>query len=116
MPRSVSNRGSYRSFVLRLWQSAPGGDWRASVQDVQSGERHHFADLNQLQRYLLDRTVTEPMAASDPFIDIAESDWQRLGDNACHLDDKSQDSSSVEGNVAHEGARRSEDTESDALK
>ena len=44
----------YHSYLLRLWQvqEEAGPGWRASLEDVQSGELHGFEDLEALQRYL----------------------------------------------------------------
>ena len=44
----------YHSYLLRLWQvqEEGGAGWRASLEDVQSGELHGFEDLAALQRYL----------------------------------------------------------------
>lgn len=43
----------YHSYLLRLWRVKQDGDaWRASLEDVQSGELHGFADLDALLRYL----------------------------------------------------------------
>ena len=40
----------YRAYLLRLWQVRSGGQlvWRASLEDVHSGERHGFATLVDL--------------------------------------------------------------------
>ena len=44
----------YHSYLLRLWQA--NGErapiWRASLEDVQTGERHSFADLARLSAFL----------------------------------------------------------------
>ncbi len=44
----------YAAYLLRLWQVT--GDrrliWRASLEDVCTGERHGFADLEQLIAFL----------------------------------------------------------------
>jgi hypothetical protein len=42
----------YHAGLLRLWRDGPGGPWRASLQDAESGERIGFADLEQLFAYL----------------------------------------------------------------
>ena len=44
----------YRAYLLRLWQVRSGGqlEWRASLEDVRSGERHGFATLDLLITYL----------------------------------------------------------------
>lgn len=49
-----SRKGSYRAYLLRLWQVCDGGrlDWRASLEDAHSGERRGFARLADLVRFL----------------------------------------------------------------
>jgi hypothetical protein len=42
----------YHAGLLRLWRDGPGGPWRASLQDAESGERVGFADLERLFAYL----------------------------------------------------------------
>jgi hypothetical protein len=45
----------YQSYLLRLWKEglAPGSVWRASLQNVATGECTNFANLNELFRFLL---------------------------------------------------------------
>ena len=44
----------YHSYLLRLWQvqTEAGSGWRASLEDVQTGELLGFEDLAALQRFL----------------------------------------------------------------
>ncbi len=44
----------YVAYLLRLWQVTSGGGrvWRASLQDVQTGERQGFASVAQLIAFL----------------------------------------------------------------
>ncbi|MCE7985167.1 MAG: hypothetical protein DYG89_28675 [Caldilinea sp. CFX5] len=51
-PSQIEERHSY---LLRLWRSGADGAWRASLQSVQTGERHMFADLASLLTFLLER-------------------------------------------------------------
>jgi hypothetical protein len=46
---------AYRSYVLRLWRSSTEetADWRASLEEVQTGERLGFASLEALIEHLL---------------------------------------------------------------
>lgn len=44
--------GRYRSYLLRLWQEAPGGECRVLLQDVVSNEPHYFTNLESLFAYL----------------------------------------------------------------
>ena len=54
----------YHAALLRLWRERPGGMWRASLQDAESGERFGFADLERLFAYLLRLTSEAPDAAA----------------------------------------------------
>jgi hypothetical protein len=42
------------AYVLRLWRvtDAASPVWRASLQDIRTGERHGFADVDGACRYL----------------------------------------------------------------
>ena len=42
----------YRAFLLRVWTRAEGGDARASIRDVDTGEAHAFDDLDKLREWL----------------------------------------------------------------
>jgi hypothetical protein len=52
----------YHAGLLRLWRNGPHGPWRVSLQDVESGERLGFADLEQLFAYLRQLTCDAPNA------------------------------------------------------
>jgi hypothetical protein len=66
--------GLYKSYVLRVWQA--GGPahvvWRASLEDVHTGERLGFAGLEQLFAFLLHQarggpeSETAAIAPDDP--------------------------------------------------
>jgi hypothetical protein len=47
-------RQRYLSYLLRLWQTSDGRGavWRASLQSPGSGERHGFANLEELMDFL----------------------------------------------------------------
>lgn len=51
---------TYRSYLLRLWQVKQNGDvgWRASLEEAGTNQRHAFADLEALFRYLVTETET----------------------------------------------------------
>lgn len=51
--------GGYRSYLLRLWREKVDVDWRASLQNVLTGERHVFANLEQLFVFLKGSLKTE---------------------------------------------------------
>ena len=46
----------YHSFLLRMWRDDFEGDWRASLQDVKSGECHYFASLEAMINFLISKT------------------------------------------------------------
>ena len=46
----------HQSYLLRLWRSGADSGWRASLQSVQSGERHMFADLDSLLAFLVEQS------------------------------------------------------------
>ncbi len=53
----------YLAYLLRVWHvtgedGAPA--WRASLEDVQTGERQGFGSLGQLLAFLLEETATVP--------------------------------------------------------
>jgi hypothetical protein len=43
---------TYRAYLLRVWVAAEGERLRASLRDVESGETHAFADLDELAEWL----------------------------------------------------------------
>jgi len=46
-------QSDYHSYLLRLWRvKEDGEDWRASLEDVVTGELHGFTDLAKLIAYL----------------------------------------------------------------
>jgi hypothetical protein len=46
-------QSDYHSYLLRLWRvKEDGDDWRASLEDVVTGELHGFTDLATLIQYL----------------------------------------------------------------
>jgi len=52
------SEGRYLAYMLRLWQAKGEGEplWRASLEDVRTGERRGFASLEELFAYLKDET------------------------------------------------------------
>ena len=48
----------YCSYLLRLWQvrEETGLAWRATLQDVKTGEQHGFADLDAMLAFLRSKT------------------------------------------------------------
>jgi len=65
MPPRLPN---YHSFLLRLWQvhGETGTDWRASLQDVETGELQGFPGLAALIDYLQKQTFAQKVGEADP--------------------------------------------------
>jgi hypothetical protein len=63
----MSGKRQNRSYLLRLWsaESAEGVIWRASLEDVRSGERCGFADLSSLFAFLEEQTRGYPERDQD---------------------------------------------------
>jgi hypothetical protein len=38
----------YQSYLLRIWCEGEGGEWRASLSNVGTGELNHFSNINSL--------------------------------------------------------------------
>ncbi len=54
---SRTGDSEYRAYLLRLWRSGPDADWRGSLQSVQTGERHLFADMETLLAFLIEHVA-----------------------------------------------------------
>lgn len=52
LPSMTPGPGTYRSYLVRFWQSTEQGCWRASAQCVQTGQILHFSDVESLLRFL----------------------------------------------------------------
>jgi hypothetical protein len=52
---------AYQTYLLHLWRARCQGkwQWRASIENPHSGERHAFASLEQLFAYLSDKCELE---------------------------------------------------------
>ncbi len=60
-------RDRYMAYMLRLWQVGDGqGDWRVSLEDPHTGERHAFASRQALYAYLDALTADPPPAPTEP--------------------------------------------------
>jgi hypothetical protein len=67
-------RDDYYSFLLRLWL-VPDGEqvkWRASLEDVQSGEIKGFSDVEDLLVHLAG--LTEPHEVQQVVVDSAPTE------------------------------------------
>jgi hypothetical protein len=58
----------YRSYLLRLWQvrEKTGLAWRATLEDVKTGEQRGFTSLGELIAYLRLTTEQPPEQAKHP--------------------------------------------------
>lgn len=54
MPFPAVDEKTYLSFLLRVWRVGQNEHsvWRASLEDTRTGERHGFASLEELMRFL----------------------------------------------------------------
>lgn len=50
----------YQSYLLRLWRESINGEWRASLQNVTTGQCRYFASLPQLCAFL-EETTRSPL-------------------------------------------------------
>jgi hypothetical protein len=64
---------NYHSFLLRLWQVQveTGIDWRASLQDVDTGELQGFSGLAALIDYLEKQAFASKVGETDPDLPAA---------------------------------------------
>ncbi len=55
----MNGERQYLAYMVRLWTVHRNGDvvWRASAEDVHTGERAVFADVDSLCRYLIVQTT-----------------------------------------------------------
>lgn len=58
---------TYRSFLLRLWQVEQNGDWiwRCSLEETGTGRHQKFVDLDTLFGYLNAETGAAPCAREE---------------------------------------------------
>jgi hypothetical protein len=56
----------YHSFLLRLWSIMDKGkqEWRASLESVESGEKHGFTSLEELLAYISQLTASEDQVSA----------------------------------------------------
>jgi hypothetical protein len=55
----------YHSFMVRCWRE--GNEWRVSTEDVRTGRRRVFADLNSFFLFLREKTAPPFSGASGRF-------------------------------------------------
>ena len=62
----------YQSYLLRIWKENHDGEWRASLQNVASGECRNYASLNELYDYLNQQAerdfIQEPPSRGTPVL------------------------------------------------
>ena len=50
----------YKAFLLRLQKDEGHSQWRATIENAQTGEQLRFANQNQMLRYLFNDLAEEP--------------------------------------------------------
>ena len=67
MNRLTQQTTGYRSYLLRLWCEQQDGNpvWRASLENVQSGQQHGFAGLEELLAYLMAQISADTNQVND---------------------------------------------------
>jgi hypothetical protein len=65
LPQMAPPVGSYRSYLVRFWQSNAEGCWRASAQCVQTGSTLLFGDVASLLAFLQSEIGGKPGEAVD---------------------------------------------------
>jgi hypothetical protein len=60
LTKMIAPRGHYLSFLLRIWKDSMNGEWRATLQNVVTGECRHYATLPDLFSFLENQTI-QPM-------------------------------------------------------
>ena len=66
----------YQSYLLRVWKENPDGEWRASLQNVTSGECRNYATLADLYDYLSQQSerdfIQEPPSRGTPALRLLD--------------------------------------------
>ena len=57
----LGNNRLYQSYILRLWRESVDGEWRASLQNVTSGDVKNFGSLSDLFTFICQRTDQPPI-------------------------------------------------------
>jgi hypothetical protein len=66
VPEGAGELADYLSYLLRLWREGePGHNWRASLENVATGERRGFAGLGDLISFLYQQTEGAPATRPD---------------------------------------------------
>jgi len=56
----LGNNRIYQSYILRLWRESVDGEWRASLQNVTSGDVNNFGSLSDLFMFICQKTEQPP--------------------------------------------------------
>lgn len=72
----MADEQQYVAYLVRLWRVHHNTElcWRASIENVHTGERHAFADLAALCDFLIDATVAVAPLPTDEADDSDRSD------------------------------------------
>lgn len=57
---------SYQAYLIRLQRSAGSAQWRASLQNAQTGEVVRFGSEREMFRYLWQALTSAPLAGEPP--------------------------------------------------
>jgi hypothetical protein len=65
IPQNFKTERTSHAYLLKIWceedqQISPGNSWRFSLEEVQTGTRRGFRDLETLLVYLSDLTTPLP--------------------------------------------------------
>lgn len=55
----------YHAYLLRLWREGAQKPWRAELVSPHTGERHHFAQREQLLAFLTELTAATAAQETD---------------------------------------------------
>jgi hypothetical protein len=64
---------NYRSYLLRLWRDGEGSQWRASLEDIASGQKQFFANIALLIEFL-DGCCDKPPESGPGQPDLSQAD------------------------------------------
>ncbi len=67
--RELFKPANYNAYLIRLWQENRHTPWRASAQCATTGEKHYFATIAALYRFLDAQTSHAPTAPAKHDLD-----------------------------------------------
>jgi hypothetical protein len=74
----IYDRTSYRAYLLRVWRT-PDAQWRASLEDSDTGERRAFATPRLLVEFLEKETEERAGRGASPDA-FQEGNWRAEND------------------------------------